>query len=52
MSVLRTVGLLLGMRPLNLNDRMAVPMFGVFDARPNLRPYAADRARYEELKKP
>lgn len=62
LSVLRTVGLLLGMRPLNLNDRMAVPMFGVFDARPNLTPYDApppsptladaDRARYEELRRP
>jgi hypothetical protein len=62
LSALRTVGLLLGLRPLNLNDRMAVPMFGVFDARPNLSPYAApppspslsdaDRARYEELRRP
>lgn len=62
LSALRTVGLLLGLRPLNLNDRMAVPLFGVFDARPNLAPYAApppsaslsdaDRARYAELKRP
>ena len=62
LSALRTVGLLLGLRPLNLNDRMAVPMFGVFDARPNLSPYAApppsdslseaDRTRYEELRRP
>ncbi len=61
LSVLRTVGLLLGLRPLNLNDRMAVPMFGIFDTRPNLSPYTApaptslsdaDRARYEELKRP
>jgi YVTN family beta-propeller protein len=60
LSALRTVGLLLGFRPLNLNDRMAVPMFGIFDARPNPAPYTApaptalsdtDRARYEELRK-
>ncbi|HEX8722520.1 MAG TPA: hypothetical protein VF736_18030 [Pyrinomonadaceae bacterium] len=61
LSALRTVGLLLGLRPLNLNDRMAVPMFAVFDARPNAAPYTApapsaalsdaDRARYEELRR-
>jgi hypothetical protein len=59
LSALRTAGLLLGLRPLNLNDRMAVPMFGIFDARPNVAPYTApaptalsdtDRARYEELR--
>ncbi len=60
LSALRTAGLLLGFRPLNLNDRMAVPMFGIFDARPNVTPYTApapialsdtDRARYEELRR-
>jgi YVTN family beta-propeller protein len=60
LSALRTAGLLLGFRPLNLNDRMAVPMFGIFNARPDLAPYTApptvpalsdtDRARYEELR--
>ncbi|HVF45313.1 MAG TPA: alkaline phosphatase family protein [Pyrinomonadaceae bacterium] len=59
LSALRTVGLLLGLRPLNLNDRMAVPMFSIFDPRRNLTPYAAppptalsdaDRARYAELR--
>jgi YVTN family beta-propeller protein len=59
LSALRTVELLLGLRPLNLNDRMAVPMFSVFNARPDTKPYAAprpsaslsdaDRARYMEL---
>jgi hypothetical protein len=43
---------------MSLNDRMAVPMFSIFDARPNTTPYAApaprslsdaDRARYTEL---
>ena len=40
---------------------MAVPLFGIFDARPDTTPYTApptlpglsdtDRARYEELRK-
>jgi YVTN family beta-propeller protein len=60
LSALRTVELILGLRPLNLNDRMAVPMFSVFNARPDTTVYAApqpsaslsdtDRARYAELK--
>jgi hypothetical protein len=62
LSALRTVGLLLGLRPLGLGDRMAVPMFGIFGARPDPSPYNAappsaslsdaDRARYEELRRP
>jgi YVTN family beta-propeller protein len=61
LSALRTVELLLGLRPLGLNDRMAVPMFGVFDVSPNTSGYTAtspstslsdaDRARYEELRR-
>ena len=60
LSALRTAGLLLGFRPLNLNDRMAVPMFSIFNARPDTTPYTApaptalsdaDRARYEELRR-
>ena len=39
LSMLKTVELLLGLRPLNLGDRMAVPMFGIFNARPDLTPY-------------
>ena len=45
--------------PLNLNDRVAVPMFGVFDPRADAAPYTptapsptlseADRARYGTL---
>lgn len=58
LSALRTVGLILGFRPLNLNDRMAVPMFSIFDSRPDTTVYTAppptalsdaDRARYAEL---
>jgi sugar lactone lactonase YvrE len=61
LSALRTVELLLGLRPMNLNDRMAVPMFSVFDTRPDATAYAAptpskslsdaDSARYKELQK-
>ncbi|MBV8859376.1 MAG: bifunctional YncE family protein/alkaline phosphatase family protein [Acidobacteria bacterium] len=61
LSALRTAGLLLGLRPLNLNDRMAVPMFGIFNTRADVTPYTApatvpalsdtDRARYEELRR-
>ncbi|HEY0384733.1 MAG TPA: hypothetical protein VGC64_01920, partial [Pyrinomonadaceae bacterium] len=39
LSLFRTIGLLLGLKPLNLNDTMAVPMFGIFSARPDNRPY-------------
>jgi YVTN family beta-propeller protein len=59
LSALRTVELLLGLRPMNLNDRMAVPMFSVFNSRPDTTVYTApqpsaslsdaDRARYKEL---
>jgi hypothetical protein len=62
LSALRTVELLLGLDPLNLGDRMAVPMFGVFAPRPDASPYAptapsaqlsdADRARYAALTRP
>jgi len=62
LSALRTVELLLGLDPLNLGDRVAVPMFGVFAPRPDASPYAptapsptlsdADRARYATLARP
>nr|MDQ5837433.1 hypothetical protein [Acidobacteriota bacterium] len=62
LSALRTVELLLGLDPLNLNDRMAVPMFSVFNARPDANAYTptapssllsdADRARYATLTHP
>ncbi|MDT7809704.1 MAG: hypothetical protein QOJ70_3517 [Acidobacteriota bacterium] len=61
LSALRTVELLLGLHPLGLNDRMAVPMFGVFGARPDASGYTAtppsatlsdtDRARYDALRR-
>jgi YVTN family beta-propeller protein len=38
-SMLRTIELLLGLKPLNLNDRLATPMFGIFTKRPDFTPY-------------
>jgi YVTN family beta-propeller protein len=62
LSALRTVELLLGLDPLNLNDRVAVPMFAVFAPRPDARAYTptapsstlsdVDRARYAALTHP
>jgi hypothetical protein len=62
LSALRTVELLLGLDPLNLNDRMAVPMFSVFAPRPDSTVYTptspsstlseVDRARYATLTRP
>jgi YVTN family beta-propeller protein len=61
LSALRTIELLLGLNPLNLGDRMAVPMFGIFAAHADLTPYVptapasaladTDRKRYDELKR-
>jgi hypothetical protein len=61
LSVLRTIELVLGVDPLNLNDRLAVPMFGVFTDRADLTPYDPpapsqsltedDRRRYAALAK-
>ena len=41
LSMLRTIELLLGLKPLNLTDSMAVPMFGVFTDKPDFKPFAA-----------
>jgi hypothetical protein len=37
--MLRTVEVLLGLKPLNLGDRMAAPMFGIFTDKPDFTPY-------------
>ena len=57
--MLRTVGLLLGLNPLNLNDRVAAPMFSIFTSQPDFTPYtptqpsthltAEDQKRYQQL---
>ena len=62
LSMLRTMELLLGLNPMNLGDRLAVPMFGVFTDKPNYEPFVvlkrseklvdADRERYMKLALP
>ena len=59
LSLLRTIELTLGLPPLNLNDALAVPMFDIFTARPDFRPFEAaapsahlsadDRRLYQNL---
>jgi DNA-binding beta-propeller fold protein YncE len=39
MSVLRTMELILGLRPLSVYDRKAVPLYAAFRTTPDLRPY-------------
>ena len=41
LSMLRTIELLLGLKPLNLTDSMAVPMWGVFTNQPDFKPFMA-----------
>ncbi|MFN2578829.1 MAG: bifunctional YncE family protein/alkaline phosphatase family protein [Pyrinomonadaceae bacterium] len=41
LSMLRTIELLLGLKPLNFTDSMAVPMFGIFSDKPNFAPFVA-----------
>jgi YVTN family beta-propeller protein len=41
LSMLRTIELLLGLKPLNLTDAMAVPMFGVLTNQPDFKPFVA-----------
>jgi hypothetical protein len=41
LSMLRTIELLLGLKPLNLTDSMAVPMFGIFADKPDFKPFVA-----------
>jgi hypothetical protein len=62
LSMLRTIELLLGLNPLAVGDRLAVPMFGIFTEKPNFEPFVAtepsqrlvpeDRERYKELAAP
>ncbi len=59
LSMIRTIELLFGLEPLNLGDRMAAPMFGVFTSTPNLTQFvpgrvsdklvATDAAAYQQL---
>ena len=40
-SILRTIELILGMKPLSTYDAMAVPLYAAFGTRADLRPYVA-----------
>src|SRR5712692_2369378 len=61
LSMLRTIEILLGLQPINLGDRMAAPMFGVFTDKPDYEPVTpvrvserlapADRQRYQQLER-
>ena len=44
LSLLRTIELIFGLDPLNLGDGLATPMFGLFSASADLRPYQPPRA--------
>lgn len=39
LSLLRTMGLILGFGPLGMGDGLAAPMFGIFTTKPDLTPY-------------
>ena len=59
LSMLRTIEILLGLKPLNSNEAMAAPMFGIFTDKPNVQSFTpariseriadADRERYRQL---
>ena len=61
LSLLRTIEVILGLDPLNMNDALAVPMFGIFSDTPNNSAYSpttpstylidADKQRYANLEK-
>ena len=61
LSLLRTVELILGLDPLNMNDALAAPMFGIFNDKVNNSAYIAptpstyltdkDKERYTKFKK-
>ena len=60
LSMLRTIELALGLKPLNAAEQLAAPMFGVLSDKPDLTPFVvnkvserlvdADRERYRNLK--
>lgn len=61
LSMLRTIEVILGLDPLNLDDALAVPMFGIFTRTPDFEPYKpavpskylmkSDSELYNELNK-
>jgi WD40 repeat protein len=46
-SMLRTIELILGLKPMSQYDAAATPMFNAFQSMPDLRPYAAIPARFD-----
>lgn len=50
-SMLRTMELILGLRPMSQFDAAALPMFACFGPRPDLRPYRAEEARVDLTEK-
>jgi YVTN family beta-propeller protein len=58
LSLLRTIEVILGLDPINLNDGLAAPMFGIFNEKADPTPYLppnpstylldADKNRYEK----
>jgi hypothetical protein len=52
LSVLRTMELMMGMRPLSLNDALATPMYDAFQAAPtNIGPFTVKPAQQNLLAK-
>ncbi len=46
-SMLRTIELILGLKPMSQYDAAATPMFNAFQSTPDLRPYTTVPARYD-----
>jgi DNA-binding beta-propeller fold protein YncE len=46
-SMLRTIELILGLKPMSQYDAAATPMFNAFQSTPDVRPYTAVPARYD-----
>src|SRR5262249_24620475 len=50
-SMLRTMALILGLRPMSQFDAAATPMFNAFQGHADLRPYAAEAPRVDMTKR-
>jgi hypothetical protein len=50
-SMLRTMELILGLKPMSQYDAAATPMFNAFQSTPDVRPYAALPARIDSQEK-
>jgi DNA-binding beta-propeller fold protein YncE len=49
LSFIRSMELIMGMRPLGLGDQLATPMYDAFTPQPNLAPYSAIAAKVNLL---